>query len=124
MTDTEPPPQPNVDDLLDEPASLIRETDWLTESGWEPFALEEVIRAAQRRLDGVPLTEELETLLRLAIRLPEGQFTVSSGLALIDDLPDLDPLDRDRPAEPQCRRNGVQHLASAVEAGSEEGRRR
>ncbi len=117
MTDTKTPPQLNAEDLLDEAATLISETDWLAETGWEPFALD-VIEAAQRRLDGVPLSDELETLLRLAIRLLASRFSVASALSLIEILPgDPDLLSRDRPAETPCRRSGVQHLAIPLKDG-------
>lgn len=89
----------------------------ITEPGCEPFA-SEAIEAARRRLADVPPSDDLETRLHLANRFTAGRYTVGSALAIIDALPDFDPLDRNRPADPFCRRHGVQQLAFVVEDAS------
>ena len=117
-TNSNPPPPRTIADLLDDAATLIAEA-WVADTGWEPFALD-VVGAAKQRRDGVPLSDELETLLRLANRLLAGHFRVSSALLIIEALPDFpaDLLDRDRPTEPAYRRSGVNHLAYVEDAES------
>ncbi len=98
--------EPTTEDLLADAARIIEE-----HPGWEDIAAD-VIDAAEQRLDGVPLTPELEMWLRVAGRLAAGRFKVAASLALIDSLPDdPDLLDRDRAEDPPYRRRGVQHLA-------------
>lgn len=96
--------RPDPLDLLEDAARRI------TQPGWEILAAD-AIEAAKKRLAELSDTDNLEVSLHLAAGLIAGRFTVGPALAIIDALPGFDPLDRDRPDEPQYRRRGVQQLA-------------